>query len=71
MTFEEFHNALRILTSIDCHELEEAGVIRAGDLAAWGAFRLHPYQWFVRADDAAARALFGIIERRQPAAEGR
>ena len=57
---------------------EEAGGFAAGaealltgDLTAWGAFRLHPYQWFIRADDAAARALFGIIERRQPTTEGR
>ncbi|HQS14975.1 hypothetical protein [Reyranella sp.] len=65
MTFAEFHNALRILTSIDRHELEAAGVIKAGDHNAWGTFTRDPFRWFIRADDASAAKLWGIIERRQ------
>lgn len=65
MTFAIFHNSLRILTSIDMHELEAAGIIKHGDLNAWGTFRRDPFRWFIRADDVAARKLFGIIEQRQ------
>jgi hypothetical protein len=64
MTKNEFHNALRILTSIDAHELEAAGVIRHADHNAWGTFRRDPYRWFIRADDATAEKLWKIIERR-------
>lgn len=44
MTLREFHNALRILTSIDFYELVEAGVIDADDTAEWKAFREDPYR---------------------------
>jgi hypothetical protein len=64
MTKNEFHNALRILTSIDAHELEAAGVIRHADHNAWGTFRRDPYRWFIRADDATAEKLWKIVERR-------
>lgn len=65
MTFAEFHNALRILMSIDRHELEAAGVIKARDHNAWGEFRRDPFRWFIRADDADAPKIWAIIERRQ------
>lgn len=64
MTFADFHNGLRILTGIDRHELEAAGVIKANDHNAWGEFRRDPFRWFVRADDATASKLWTIIERR-------
>jgi hypothetical protein len=65
MQFAEFHNALRILISIDMHELVEVGVIKPGDHFAWGAFRDDPFRWFIRADDDKAAKLWAIIERRQ------
>ena len=65
MTFAEFHNALRILTSIDRDELEAAGVIKTNDHNAWGTFTRDPFRWFIRADDATAAKLWAIIERRQ------
>ncbi|KAF0102186.1 MAG: hypothetical protein FD144_2621 [Rhodospirillaceae bacterium] len=65
MTFAEFHNCLRILTSIDKHELVEAGVIKPEDTAAWLSFTRDPHRWFIRADDATATKLWAIIERRQ------
>ena len=65
MTFAEFHNALRILTNIDRHELEAAGVIEANDHNAWGEFRRDPFRRFIRSDDATAAKLWAIIERRQ------
>lgn len=64
MTFAEFHNALRILTSIDHHELVAAGV----NLDApnnWPVFRADPFRWFIRASDADAQKVWRIIERRQ------
>jgi len=65
MTFAEFHNALRILMSIDRHELEAAGVIKARDHNAWGEFRRDPFRWLIRADDTDAPKIWAIIERRQ------
>lgn len=65
MTLAEFHNALRILTSIDRHELEAARVIAQGDNNAWGNFRRDPFRWLIRADDRMAERLWNIIERRQ------
>jgi len=65
MKLDEFHNSLRILTSIDMHELEHAGVITRGDVNAWGTFRRDPYRWFIRADDEKAAKVWAIILRRQ------
>jgi len=67
MTFAEFHNALRVLTSIDKHELVEAGVIDSSETghSEWIAFRDDPFRWFIRADDDGAAKLWTIIERRQ------
>lgn len=67
MTFAEFHNALRILTSIDKHELVEAGIIDNSETghSRWMAFRDHPFRWFILASDTKASKLWAIIERRQ------
>lgn len=64
MTLREFSNALRVLLSIDKHELEAAGVIRHADHNAWGTFHRDPYRFFIRADDATAEKLWALIERR-------
>jgi len=65
--FDQFHNALRILTSLDKHELIEADVIdhSESDHSKWIAFRDDPFRWFIRADDESATKLWGLIERRQ------
>jgi hypothetical protein len=60
----DFHNMLRIMTSLDAHDLEAAGVIQRGDHNAWGTFRRDPFRWFIRADDETARKLWTVIERR-------
>lgn len=65
MNFADFHNGLRILLSIDRHELEAAGVIKINDHNAWGEFRRDPFRWFIRADDIAAPKLWAIVQRRQ------
>lgn len=65
MTKAEFHNALRILTGIDRHELEAAGVTNLGGAFGWDAFRADPYRWFIQASDKEADAIWRIIESRQ------
>jgi len=65
MRLDEFHNALRILINLDAHDLEAAGIIARGDHNGFGTFRRDPFRWFIRADDATARKLFTLIERRQ------
>ena len=59
MTFEEFHNALRVLRSIDRHEIGR--ILSEQD---WLDFRYNPQDWFIRAEDAKARAVWAVIEAR-------
>jgi hypothetical protein len=63
-TLHDFHNRLRVLTSIDMHELVDAGVIERGDVTEWGRFTRDPFRWLIRADDASAEKLWTIIEKR-------
>ena len=60
MTQAQFHNALRILTSIDFHEVQDV----LPDGAAWQSFRTDPFRFFIRADDETADAIWRVIERR-------
>ena len=68
MTLDEFHNALRVMTSIDFHELVGAGVMVEsdvrGEFCQWDKFRRDPYRWMIRADDETAERLWGIIQKR-------
>jgi len=64
MRFAEFHNALRILISIDRGELVDAGVIAPLDKVEWPKFRDNPWRWFIAASDDQAQRVFAIIERR-------
>lgn len=59
MTFNEFHNALRILHSIDRHEIPM--ILSEED---WLIFQGNPYYWFIRAENAKARAVWAVIEAR-------
>ena len=65
MMLAEFHNALRILTSIDRYELVAFKVLDQDDGDAWHAFRTDPFRWFIRADDEQAERLWRIIQARQ------
>ena len=49
-------NVLRILNSIDEHELVAAGVV-----TEWNAFRADPFRTFMRMDDERGARLWGII----------
>lgn len=64
MTKAFFHNALRLLISIDQHELIDAGVARMDERLIWQRFRDDPYRWFIQASDADADYVWAIIERR-------
>ena len=59
MTFEEFHNGLRILLNIDQDEFE-AGV----DDSSWPVFRNDPHRWFIQASDKAAQRLWALMQAR-------
>lgn len=56
MTFDQFHNAIRVLWNID----------RPDWMAAdqWFAFNNDPHRFFVKADDETARKLWALIEPR-------
>ena len=72
MNLDEFHNALRIMTSIDFSELVRAGVMvesdAHGEFCKWDRFRRDPYRWMIRADDETAEKLWGIIQGRMGSA---
>jgi hypothetical protein len=69
MSLATFHNGLRILNSIDLYELEAVGVF-VGDRAAWEAFRDAPHESFMRADDATAEKIWGIVLKRMKGRAG-
>ena len=69
MTFEKFHNALRILLNIDGDEFIAAieAVRVEGDndpQDEWDRFNGNPYRWFIRSPSRIARAIWQIIEER-------
>lgn len=67
MQMDQFHNALRILLNLERQDLQDAGVINFDDDAAWRRFSDNPHRWFIVASDDQARALWALIESRQPA----
>lgn len=71
MTFDEFHNALRILSSIDAHELRELDTEIWTD-AEWIKFRDDPWRYFIKADDECAVMIWSVITKRagKPQREG-
>ena len=64
ITLRQFSAALAALFGIDRDELEAAGVLRAGEEAAWASFRADPPRWLLSADDERRRRVWGIVERR-------
>ena len=57
--FRKFINGLKILRSLDAHELPTIGV-------DWPEFRDDPYRYFMRCPDDMAAEIWRAIERRQP-----
>jgi hypothetical protein len=76
MNLNQFHNGLRVLTSIDRHELEAVGIIDVpkgqgvypGCMdepnKTWERFRADPFRFFLRCDDDKTRKIWAIIEKR-------
>lgn len=79
-TIERFHNALRIMRSIDLCELQDKGLMAKAnecdwkseakgdgmdDWQAWLNFRADPCRYFVRCGDEDAKKIFEIVESRQ------
>ena len=70
MTFEQFHNGLRLLRSIDLHELQAEGLWP--DLAhestrvsvSWINFRDSPWNYFIRCDDETAAKIWAVMVKR-------
>jgi hypothetical protein len=63
-----FINALRICANIDRWQLEEAGVKM--DDTHWSRFTNSIDVWFMKASDADAERVWGIIDAQQPKREG-
>ncbi len=79
MTKDQFHNALRILRSIDLHELQAVGLWtdatcpppEAGNdhpgfesWQKWLGFSGSPYVFFIRCDDETADKIWSVVEKR-------
>lgn len=60
-----FHNRLRILSSIDRHELVEAGILTNEPSSRWNSFVSNPYLWLIRCSDDDALKIWAIIRRRE------
>jgi len=79
IAFAQFHNALRILRSIDLDELQAAGAfvgaekpaaagIARRDMVdrwnAWVSFRDDPFRFFITCDDETAEKIWVVICKR-------
>lgn len=66
MSSADFHNRLRILLNLDRHDLEEAGVLKAGreGWSEWIEFRRDPFRACLRMDDERYALLWGLMDRR-------
>lgn len=56
MTFSEFHNGLRLLRSIDAHEI--------GNPVWWRVFRDDPYKFFILCNDRQAQTIWNAMVKR-------
>lgn len=63
--FAPFHNRLRIMLSIERHDLVAAGVMEEGDVLGWSQFNHDPFRYLLRLDDRRSAALWGIIQTRE------
>jgi hypothetical protein len=62
LSFRRFHNALRILHSLDYHEVS----FLTYDANGWVAFRDNPYTFFLLTNDETAAKIWQAIQKRQP-----
>lgn len=63
-----FLNACRILMNISKHELENAGVMKVGQVGGsdWSRFNNDPLMFMAKLPDDRMGALWGLIQSRQP-----
>ena len=54
MTFEEFHNGIRVLHNLEREEIRGVANIER--------FMSDPVRWFISADDDSAHRVFAMIE---------
>jgi hypothetical protein len=68
MTAHEFVNACRILMNLDKHVLEEAGVLKPGQVggSCWERLNRDPFMFLLKLDDDRLERLWTLIEARQP-----
>ena len=75
MILAEFHNGLRLLRSIDLHELQAVGLwteahpkteTREAGYAwnRWLSFQEQPHDFFIRCDDETAAKIWAAMEKR-------
>jgi hypothetical protein len=78
MNFTEFHNALRILLNIDGDQFAKAVIEAQANIPAtmrddpermWPAFRENPWRWMIKAPTPQAKAIWALVEARQPASK--
>ncbi len=60
----DFHNRLRILLNVGMYDLEDAGIIEQGDVAAWERFQASPWRWFIGCGDEQAAKLWALMNSR-------
>ncbi len=58
MELREFHNGLRVLRSIDKHE-----IVNISD-DQWAEFRNGPYAFLIKCDDPTAEAIWNAMQKR-------
>jgi hypothetical protein len=58
----EFENVVKILRSIDHHELVAAGLSLAGN--EWQTFSSNPPMFLIRADDETADKIWSVVVKR-------
>ena len=60
MTYEQFHNLLRVLRSIDSHECPNLNA------AQWSQFVSRPHDFFISASEALSREIWDVAVKRAP-----
>jgi hypothetical protein len=63
MTYDDFHDGLRLLSQLQRQELIRLHAFTADDYQAWADFKRDPLRWLLRADDHRAAQVWSAIER--------
>jgi len=67
----DFRDIFAVMMNIDMHELEEAGIIRKGNIDeggnSWRRFNDHPLRFVLTLDDEKLDALTALVNNRRRA----